>query len=78
MLHLSCYLNTDNLSFLAKSSAESLINDENTAYRQRKAAKKAYDESLSEFKLHSDQKKVKIGTNASFVILSTKYAIMHL
>ena len=49
------------LQLLAKTNAEALKRDEQAAYKQRKAAKKAYNDSLLEYKLHTDDKKTKVG-----------------
>ena len=46
---------------IAKTNAELLKKDEQAAYKQRKAAKKAYNDSLAEYKLHADEKKTKVG-----------------
>ena len=46
---------------IAKTNADQLKKDEQAAYKQRKAAKKAYNDSLAEYKLHADEKKTKVG-----------------
>ena len=38
-----------------------LKKDDQAAYKQRKAARKAYNDSLAEYKLHTDEKKAKVG-----------------
>ena len=45
----------------AKATAATLEKDKQAAYKQRKAAKKAYSDSLAEYKLHADEKKSKVG-----------------